>query len=184
MMKASYGDKLCNKTIRSGSVISRNRLRSMYAESVQGSTGAQVCNHFKTPLRLSYYGPARYAQALGDSVRASRKSTTTVDFRKPEPYGRLQQRILSVDTQSLDTAITHWVRPRPRRLGKPTATRPHIFGLYQTGGWILIFLKNFQCGLAFEHPLRSYASLERSVCSERKPRESSSQEPPFTAWYP
>ena len=104
MTETHYGDKLWDKTIRGGSVISQNRLRSMYAEGVLQSIRAQVRNHLTTHSRLSYDELVRYAQALGHSVRASGKSTTTVGFRRPETHGKPQRRVLSVDTESVDTA--------------------------------------------------------------------------------
>lgn len=78
----------------------------MYAQGVLPSIRAQVRNHLATQSRLSYDELVRYAQALGDSVRASRKSTSTVGFREPEPHGKPQRRVLSVDTDSVDTAVT------------------------------------------------------------------------------
>ena len=106
MTETDDGDKLSDKTIRCGSVISQNRLRSMYAEGVLPSIRAQVRNHLLTHSILSYAELVRYAQALGDSVRASRKSTSTVGFMKPEPHGKPQRRGLSVDTDSVDRAVT------------------------------------------------------------------------------
>ena len=106
MTEIDYGDKLWDKTIRCGSVISQNRLGSMYAEVVLPGIRAQVRNHLATHSRLSYNELVRYAQALGDSFRASRKSTSTVDFRKPEPDGKPQRRVLSVDIDLVDTAVT------------------------------------------------------------------------------
>ena len=106
MTQTDYGDKLWDKTIRCGSVISQNRLQSTYAEGLLPSIRAQVRNHLATHSRLSYDELVRYAQALGDSVRASRKSAPTVGFRKPEPHGKPQRRVLSVETDSVDTAVT------------------------------------------------------------------------------
>ena len=107
MTETDNGDKLWDKTIRCGSVISQTRLRSMYAEDVLPSIRAQVRNHLATHTRLSYDEVVRYAQALGDSVRAARKPNTTVGFRKPElPMGKPQRRVLSIGTDSVDTAIT------------------------------------------------------------------------------
>ena len=105
MTETDYGDKHWDKTIRCGSVISQNRLRSMYVEGVLPSIRAQVRNHLATYSRLSYDELVRYAQALGHSVRASRKSTSMVSFRKPEPHGKSQRRVLSAGNDSVDTAI-------------------------------------------------------------------------------
>ena len=108
MTETDYGDKIWDKTIRCGSVISQNRLRSMYAEGVLPSIRAQVRNHLATHSRLSYDELVRYAHALGDSVRASRTSTSTVGFRKLEPHGKPQSRVLSVDIDPVDTAIAQF----------------------------------------------------------------------------
>ena len=61
MTETDYGDTLWDKTIRCGSVISQNRLWSMYVEGVLPSIGAQVRNHLETHSRLSYDELVRYA---------------------------------------------------------------------------------------------------------------------------
>lgn len=64
MTETDYGENLWDKTIRCGSVIPQNRLRSMCAEGVLPGIPAQVRNHLAIHSRLSYDENVRYAQAL------------------------------------------------------------------------------------------------------------------------
>ena len=84
---------------RCGNVFTTTRLKAMFSDNVDKSIRAQVRNHLANSPKVDYNGLARFAQALGDTHRASRQTVAPAKPLKEKPKTK---RILEVEYSSED----------------------------------------------------------------------------------
>ena len=73
MTEEVYSNHLWDKALRCGTVFSDRRLKSLFTEGLLPATCAQVRNYLASHPHVDYQAVARYAQAIGETHRASRR---------------------------------------------------------------------------------------------------------------
>ena len=84
MTEEVYSNHLWDKALRCGTVFSDRRLKSLFVEGLLPATCAQVRNYLATHPDVDYQSVARYAQAIGETNRAScRQGMSALAHREP-----------------------------------------------------------------------------------------------------
>ena len=107
MTEEVYSNHLWDKAIRCGTEFSDQRLKSLFVEGLLPATCAQVRNYLATDPDVDYQSVARYAQAIGETNRASRRQVmSAMSHREPSRAARRFHRtartrpVLSVESAS------------------------------------------------------------------------------------
>ena len=107
MTEEVYSNHLWDKALRCDTVYSDRRLKSLFVEGLLPATCAQVRNYLATNPQFDYQAVARYAQAIGETHRASRRQgLPPMAPREPTDPARRNARtargrsVLSVESSS------------------------------------------------------------------------------------
>ena len=107
MTEEVYSNHLWDKAFSCGTVFSDRRSKSLFVEGLLPATCAQVRNYLATHPDVDYQSVARYAQAIGETNRASRrKGMSALAHREPSGATRRFYRtartrpVLSVESAS------------------------------------------------------------------------------------
>ena len=73
MTEEVYSNSLWDKALRCSTIFSCRRLKSLFVEGLLPATCEQVRNYLATHPDVDYQSIARYAQAIGETNRASRR---------------------------------------------------------------------------------------------------------------
>lgn len=82
MTETEFASQQWTKALRCGSVFSDSRLKALYAEGLLPNTRGQVPNYLSNDAHKDFHSVARYAKVIGETCRASRKTSATVDFTR------------------------------------------------------------------------------------------------------
>ena len=78
--ESAFGQSLWDKTARCGNVFSDRRRKQLFAEGPMDSIRSQVVDHLSNHPDMTYQSLVKFAQGLGNTYRAARRSTSRVDF--------------------------------------------------------------------------------------------------------
>ena len=100
--ESAFGQSLWDKTARCGIVFSDRRRKQPFVEGLMDSIRSQVFHHLSNHPDMTNQSLVKFAQGLGNTYRAARRSTSRVDFdermartKRPTPRS-----VLSVETSS------------------------------------------------------------------------------------